>query len=70
MFSVQEALDALGSKRTVLIIAHRLSTIRNADQIIVMDSGNITEIGKHSQLLQNPDSHYSKLWQMQLKVNS
>ena len=68
--SVQEALDALGSNRTVIIIAHRLSTIRNADQIIVMDAGSITEVGTHAQLLQEADSHYARLWNMQLKGSS
>jgi len=41
--SVQEALDALGSKRTCLVIAHRLGTIRNADNIIVMGDGCVLE---------------------------
>jgi ATP-binding cassette subfamily B protein len=41
--SVQEALDALGSKRTCLVIAHRLGTIRNADNIIVMGDGRVIE---------------------------
>jgi ATP-binding cassette, subfamily B, heavy metal transporter len=67
--SVQEALNALGSNRTVLIIAHRLSTIRDANQIVVMDNGLISEIGTHSELLQNLDSHYAKLWNMQLRIN-
>jgi len=65
--SVQEALNALGSNRTVLIIAHRLSTIRHADQIIVMDKGNIAEIGSHNELLQNPDGLYANMWAMQLR---
>ena len=67
--SVQEALNALGSNRTVLIIAHRLSTIRDANQIVVMDNGLISEIGTHSELLQNLDSHYAKLWNMQLRID-
>ena len=41
--SVQEALDALGSRRTCLVIAHRLGTIRNADNIIVMGDGCVLE---------------------------
>ena len=64
---MQEALDALGSRRTVIIIAHRLSTIRNADQIIVMNEGRISEIGTHNQLLQNSESQYAKLWNMQVR---
>lgn len=65
--SVQEALDALGTNRTVLIIAHRLSTIRHADQIIVMDKGVIKERGSHEDLLEIPDGIYSNLWNMQLR---
>jgi ABC-type multidrug transport system fused ATPase/permease subunit len=41
--SVQEALDRLGSDRTVLVIAHRLGTIRNADNIIVLGDGRVAE---------------------------
>jgi ABC-type multidrug transport system fused ATPase/permease subunit len=66
--SVQEALDALGSHRTVIIIAHRLSTIRNANQIIVMDGGLISEVGTHDELLSRGESsHYAKLWNMQIR---
>ena len=63
--SVQEALDALGQNRTVIIIAHRLSTIRHADQILVMNDGCIVESGCHEQLLDIEDGVYKKLWDMQ-----
>ena len=49
--SVQEALEALGNNRTVMIIAHRLSTIKNADQIIAMENGVIVEAGTHQELV-------------------
>ena len=48
---VQEALSRLVHGRTVFVVAHRLSTIRGADRIVVMDSGRITEIGSHDELL-------------------
>ena len=48
---VQQALDRLVVGRTCLIIAHRLSTVRNADRIMVMQSGKIVETGSHDQLL-------------------
>jgi len=63
--SVQEALDALGNNRTVIIIAHRLSTIRHADQILVMDDGRIVERGSHEELLKIQDGYYKRLWDMQ-----
>ncbi|MET0577693.1 MAG: ABC transporter ATP-binding protein [Ilumatobacteraceae bacterium] len=49
--AVQHALDAALTGRTSLVIAHRLSTIRNADQILVVDGGRITESGTHAELL-------------------
>ena len=48
---VQQALTVLMKKRTLLVIAHRLSTIRQANQIVVLDGGNIAETGTHDELL-------------------
>jgi ABC-type multidrug transport system fused ATPase/permease subunit len=49
---VQTALDRLSEGRTTLIIAHRLTTIRNADQIIVLEKGQLAEVGSHKELLE------------------
>jgi len=73
---IQDALQALGQHRTVLIIAHRLSTIRHANQIIVLDNGTIVERGTHDELLalrdDNSSEHggagqYARMWNMQLR---
>ncbi|MEU3983213.1 ABC transporter ATP-binding protein [Streptomyces sp. NPDC026672] len=50
--AVQEAIDSLSANRTTLTIAHRLSTVRGADQIVVLDSGNVAEQGTHEELLE------------------
>jgi ABC-type transport system involved in Fe-S cluster assembly fused permease/ATPase subunit len=63
--SVQEALDRLGSQRTVLVIAHRLGTIRNADNIIVLKDGMVAESGTHDELLQL-NGIYADMWNKQL----
>lgn len=50
--SIQQAMDAAMLGRTVFVIAHRISTVRNADVILVVDNGRITEQGTHSELLE------------------
>ncbi|MEU0190849.1 ABC transporter ATP-binding protein [Streptomyces afghaniensis] len=50
--AVQDAIDALSANRTTLTIAHRLSTVRDADQIVVLDSGRAVELGTHEELLE------------------
>ena len=62
---VQEALELLMEGRTSLIIAHRLSTIRNADQILVLDNGKITEQGTHKELIAIENGMYKNLSHLQ-----
>ncbi|MFG2659421.1 ABC transporter ATP-binding protein [Streptomyces sp. NPDC048425] len=59
-FAVQEAIDALSANRTTVTIAHRLSTIRSADQIVVLDGGQVAERGTHEELL-GRDGRYAAL---------
>ncbi len=65
---IQSALDAVSENRTTLVIAHRLSTVINADEIIVLKSGEIVERGKHKELLAQ-DGLYAQMWQRQLEAN-
>ncbi|MEH2215892.1 MAG: ABC transporter ATP-binding protein [Nostoc sp.] len=61
---VQAALDDLSRDRTTLVIAHRLSTVQKANQIAVLDQGQVVEVGAHDELLQK-GGYYSRLYSMQ-----
>ena len=60
---IQSALDVLLKNRTSITIAHRLATVRKCDRIIVLNAGNIEEVGNHKQLLKN-EGLYSKLYSL------
>ena len=62
---IQQATKTITKGRTSIVIAHRLATIQKADTIMVMDSGQIVEMGSHKDLLANADGPYSKLYQAQ-----
>jgi ATP-binding cassette, subfamily B, bacterial len=64
---VQSALDELMKDRTSIIIAHRLSTIRNVDKICVLKDGQITESGKHEDLILKNEGIYANLIKMQFE---
>lgn len=61
---IQHAIDNMMDGRTSIVIAHRLSTIQKADKIIVLDKGEIMEVGSHHELLEI-DGHYRKLYELQ-----
>jgi len=65
---IQEALQKLIKGRTTFIIAHRLSTIKSADKIIVLEKGKIAEIGRHEDLMKNPDGIYRNFWELQTAI--
>ncbi len=67
--AIQSELDRIAQGRTTFVIAHRLSTIMNADEILVMDKGEIVERGNHTALL-SQDGYYAQLWRMQQQERS
>lgn len=66
---IQKAMANVLKGRTSFVIAHRLSTIVNADLIVVMDQGEIVEIGNHEDLLELPDGKYRQLYEHQYSGN-
>lgn len=64
---IQQALNNLMKGKTVFVIAHRLSTVQNADKIVVLDKGEIVEVGKHQELIAN-GKVYQRLYQLQFNV--
>jgi ATP-binding cassette subfamily B protein len=57
------------SGRTAIVIAHRLSTIRKANKILVLDKGEVKEMGTHAELLEH-GGHYAKLHKMQFETKA
>ncbi|MFC0603943.1 ABC transporter ATP-binding protein [Winogradskyella pulchriflava] len=62
---IQDATDTITKGRTSIVIAHRLATIQQADKIIVMDSGQIVEMGTHKSLLEKENGYYKNLYEVQ-----
>ncbi len=61
---IQESLDKLSANRTTLIIAHRMSTVKNADKIVVVNNGQVVELGTHNELMAQGGIYY-KLYTVQ-----
>lgn len=64
---IQQALENLKGKMTLIVIAHRLSTIRGADHVVVLEQGKIVEQGDFSQLSNRSQGHFSKIWNTHTK---
>ncbi len=62
---MQEATDKITEGRTSIVIAHRLATVKKADNIIVLDAGEIVEQGTHAELLKKQDGYYRNLYEVQ-----
>lgn len=64
-FIVQQALETVTFNRTTIIVAHRLSTIQNSDKIVVLDNGQVTEMGSHEELMKK-GGNYASLVSLQV----
>ena len=64
---IQQAMENLMEGRTSFVIAHRLSTIKNADVILVINDGEVVEMGNHNELLKK-NGYYAKLYNSQFEV--
>jgi subfamily B ATP-binding cassette protein MsbA len=67
---VQSALANLMRGRTTLVIAHRLATVRDADRIVVLDGGEVGEVGRHDELLRRAGGIYSRLHELQFSADA
>ena len=62
---IQDATDKITEGRTSIVIAHRLATVKKADRILVMDAGQIVEMGSHKELLKKENGYYKNLYEVQ-----
>ncbi|MBC2396170.1 ABC transporter ATP-binding protein [Clostridium tetanomorphum] len=68
-FEIRKAIKKLTTNKTVIVIAHRLNTIKDADQIIVLNAGQIEEVGSHEKLIENKKRYYNMYNEMERAQN-
>ncbi|RXG27558.1 ABC transporter ATP-binding protein [Leeuwenhoekiella marinoflava] len=66
---IQKAINKITKGRTSIVIAHRLATIKKADKIIVMEKGQVVEMGSHKELLEVENGHYRNLYEVQFTAS-
>jgi ATP-binding cassette, subfamily B, bacterial len=66
---VKEALERLMKGRTTLVIAHRLATVQKADRIVVVDHGQVVDVGRHADLVRR-DGLYARLAELQFNLSA
>jgi ABC-type multidrug transport system fused ATPase/permease subunit len=64
---IERAIDRLLRDRTAIIIAHRLHTVHRADQVMILDDGQVCEFGSRAQLANDPNSQFARLLQTGLE---
>ena len=64
---IEQAVDKLVRNRTAIIVAHRLGTVQRADDILILENGEVVEFGERTALIENPSSHFSRLLQTGLE---
>lgn len=66
---IRAALDALMQNRTTFIIAHRIQSVMNADLILVLDKGEVVQMGKHEELVAQAEGMYRKIFDIQTRID-
>jgi len=66
---IRDALNELMENRTTLIIAHRIQSVMVADLILVMDKGEVVQMGTHEELISQPDGMYRRIYDIQTRID-